>query len=182
MAAQPKRSASLFLRPCSLLPTRWSSNTYSIAAPAHDRSWHYLATPPCPRSRRSWRVSGPSFFNSILPAAALGARIVTAWLEARRGFDRPLRELHAGPVTAWRLAFRRIPAWRDSWLPSLLTVPAIVLANVAFSALGNGAATRAGTVVVFLWIGVISVPLMQKGDRSEPEHRRGRATQAATSY
>jgi hypothetical protein len=76
-------------------------------------------------------------------------------------------------------AFRRIPAWRDSWLPSLLTVPAIVLANVAFSALGNGAATRGGTVVVFLWNAFISVRLLQKGDRSEPKHTRRRATQTA---
>ena len=42
-------------------------------------------------------------------------------------------------------AFRRIPTWRDAWLPSLLTVPAIVLANVVFSAVGDGAATRAGS-------------------------------------
>jgi hypothetical protein len=62
------------------------------------------------------------------------------------------------------LAFRRIPAWRDSWLPSLLTVPAIVLANVVFSAVGNGASTRAGTVVAFLWIAFVSVRLLQKGD------------------
>ena len=56
-------------------------------------------------------------------------------------------------------AFRRIPAWRDSWLPSLLTVPAIVLANAVFSAIGNGAATRSGTVVAFLWIAFVSVRL-----------------------
>jgi len=63
-------------------------------------------------------------------------------------------------------AFRRIPAWRNSWLPSLFTVPAIVLANVVFSAVGNGAATRAGTVVAFPWIAFISVRLLQNGDRS----------------
>ena len=62
-------------------------------------------------------------------------------------------------------AFRRIPAWRDSWLPSLITVPAIVVANIVFSAVGNGAATRAGTVVAFLWIAFVSVRLLQKGDR-----------------
>jgi hypothetical protein len=62
-------------------------------------------------------------------------------------------------------AFRRIPAWRDSWLPSLITVPAIVLANIVFSAVGNGAARRAGTVVAFLWIAFVSVRLLQKGDR-----------------
>jgi hypothetical protein len=61
------------------------------------------------------------------------------------------------------LAFRRIPAWRDSWLLSLITVPAIIFANIVFSAVGNGAATRAGTVVAFLWIAFVSVRLLQKG-------------------
>ena len=60
-------------------------------------------------------------------------------------------------------AFRRNPAWRDSWIPSLLTVPAVVVANIAFSAVGNGAATRAGTVVIFVWIAFVSVRLLQKG-------------------
>ena len=75
-------------------------------------------------------------------------------------------------------AFRRIPAWRSSWLPSLLTVPAIVLANVVFSAVGNGAATRAGTVVAFLWIAFVSVRLLQIGDRSAAT-RRSSAGRAA---
>jgi hypothetical protein len=70
----------------------------------------------------------------------------------------------AAPVIL-AFAFRRIPAWRDSWLPSLLTVPAILLANIVFSAVGNGAATRAGTVVAFLWTAFVSVRLLQKGDR-----------------
>ena len=65
-------------------------------------------------------------------------------------------------------AFRRIPAWRDSWLPSLITVPAIIVSNIIFSAVGNGAATRAGTVVVFLWIAFVSVRLIQKGDDPAP--------------
>jgi hypothetical protein len=62
-------------------------------------------------------------------------------------------------------AFRHIPAWRDSWLPSLFTVPAIVLAGIGFSALGNGASARAGSVVIFLWIAFVTVRLLQKGDR-----------------
>jgi Protein of unknown function (DUF998) len=41
-------------------------------------------------------------------------------------------------------AFRRNPAWRDSWIPSLLTVPAVFAANAAFSTVGDGAATRGG--------------------------------------
>ncbi len=44
-------------------------------------------------------------------------------------------------------------------------MPAIILANIVFSAVGNGAATRAGTVVAFLWIAFVSVRLLQKRDR-----------------
>lgn len=61
-------------------------------------------------------------------------------------------------------AFRRIPAWRDSWLPTLLVVPAIIAANVAFSAIGDGAATRAGTVVGFAWFAFVAVRLIQKAN------------------
>ena len=61
-------------------------------------------------------------------------------------------------------AFRRNPAWRDSWIPSLLTVPAVFAANAVFSAVGDGAATRAGTVVIFAWIAFVSVRLLQKGE------------------
>ncbi len=60
-------------------------------------------------------------------------------------------------------AFRRNPAWRDSWIPSLLAVPAVIAANAAFSTVGDGAATRAGTVVIFVWIAFVSVRLLQKG-------------------
>lgn len=60
------------------------------------------------------------------------------------------------------LAFRRIPGWRDSWLPTIATVPAVVVANVAFSPVGDGAATRAGTVVVFLAIAFIGFRLIGK--------------------
>ena len=66
-------------------------------------------------------------------------------------------------------AFRRIPRWRDSWLPSLLAIPAVIVANVAFGTLGEGAATRAGTVVAFLWIAFVSVRLLQKGNRARTE-------------
>lgn len=65
------------------------------------------------------------------------------------------------------LAFRRIPSWRDSWLPSLATIPAIIAANAVFSTIGDGAATRAGTVVAFLWIAFLGARLLQKGERSE---------------
>jgi hypothetical protein len=63
-------------------------------------------------------------------------------------------------------AFRRNPSWRDAWIPTLVTIPAVILANVVFSAIGDGAATRAGTVVVFLWIAFVGLLLLRKS--SEP--------------
>jgi hypothetical protein len=46
------------------------------------------------------------------------------------------------PFVLRRLGVRR-------WQPMLAAVPLVLAANVAFSLLGDGAATRAGTVVVF---------------------------------
>ena len=39
-------------------------------------------------------------------------------------------------------------------MPSLATVPLVIVANVAW---GDGAATRAGTVVVSAWLAFVSV-------------------------
>jgi uncharacterized protein DUF998 len=61
--------------------------------------------------------------------------------------------------------FRRIPPWRDSWLPTLAVIPALFVANVLFSFLGDGAAVRAGTVVILLWVAFLGVRLLQKGER-----------------
>jgi hypothetical protein len=60
-------------------------------------------------------------------------------------------------------AFRRVPGWRDAWLPTLATVPALIAANVIFSAWGDGAATRAGTAVGFAWMAYIAVHML-RGD------------------
>jgi hypothetical protein len=63
------------------------------------------------------------------------------------------------------LAFRRNPDWRGAWLPSLLALPAIIAANVAFSAVGDGPATRAGTVVAFVWIAFVGEWLLRESSR-----------------
>lgn len=60
-------------------------------------------------------------------------------------------------------AFRRIPGWHDAWLPTLAVVPALIVANVIFSAWGDGAATRAGTAVGFAWMAYIAIHLL-RGD------------------
>src|SRR5262249_39991056 len=58
-------------------------------------------------------------------------------------------------------AFRRIPAWRGAWLPSLLVLPAGIVCGVLFSVLGDGASQRAGNLTVFAWFAFLGVRLMR---------------------
>jgi hypothetical protein len=62
------------------------------------------------------------------------------------------------------LAFRRNRRWRDSWIPTLAAVPALIVASVLFSLVGDGAATRAGAVTWFLWLGFVAWRLLQKAE------------------
>jgi hypothetical protein len=48
------------------------------------------------------------------------------------------------------------------WQPLLAAVPLLLAANIAFSLLGVGAATRAGTVVVFLTLAYAGLQLQQQ--------------------
>jgi uncharacterized protein DUF998 len=58
-------------------------------------------------------------------------------------------------------AFRRLPAWRPLWLPTLLTLPASLVAAVLFSIIGDGASTRASTIVWVLWLGLVAFWLLR---------------------
>jgi Protein of unknown function (DUF998) len=69
--------------------------------------------------------------------------------------------LLAFPLLA--LACRRIPEWRGAWLPTIATIPAVIVASVAFSAIGNGAGARAASVVGFLAIAFLGFRLIQAG-------------------
>lgn len=51
-------------------------------------------------------------------------------------------------LVALSLAFRRTDALRSGWVPVIAAIPGLFVANIAFSVLGAGGATRAGTVVV----------------------------------
>jgi len=62
------------------------------------------------------------------------------------------------------LAFRRIPAWRGSWLPVIAAIPAVFVANIVFSALGPGAATRAGTVVVLAVVAFVGYQVVRHAE------------------
>ena len=51
-------------------------------------------------------------------------------------------------------AFRRLPPWRDLWLPTLLVAPVVVAVSIPFSLIGDGAAIRAASITWFLWLGL----------------------------
>jgi hypothetical protein len=46
-----------------------------------------------------------------------------------------------------------------AWLPTLLAVPAVIAANVLFSLVADGAATRAACVTGFIWLGILAFRL-----------------------
>jgi hypothetical membrane protein len=56
--------------------------------------------------------------------------------------------------------FRRVSRWRNWSLPVLGVLPGVIAANVAFSAIGVGAAVRAGTVVLFLGFAALGLRLV----------------------
>lgn len=58
-------------------------------------------------------------------------------------------------------AFRRLPEWRGLWLPTLLFVPVVIAAGVLVSILGNGASTRATSVMYVLWLALIAFRLFR---------------------
>ena len=132
-----------------------------------------------------WRALGSGWFArlGVLGLAVLG---VTRFLEGFLRLD--CRSMDAGcenaswqadahriesgiasalfflvpPVLAF--AFRRLPEWRDLWLPTLLTVPVVVAVSVLFSGIGNGAAVRAASITWFLWLGLLAWRLMRLPD------------------
>jgi hypothetical protein len=61
-------------------------------------------------------------------------------------------------------AFRRLPQWRDLWLPTLLVVPVVVAVSIPFSLIGDGAAVRAASITWFLWLGLLAWRLLRLAD------------------
>jgi Protein of unknown function (DUF998) len=58
-------------------------------------------------------------------------------------------------------AFRRIPEWRNAWLPTLAAIPASIVSGVLFSMLGDGAGVRATTMTWFVWLAFLAVRLVR---------------------
>jgi Protein of unknown function (DUF998) len=72
------------------------------------------------------------------------------------------------PVLA--IAFRRLPEWRDLWLPTLLAVALVIATGILFGAVGEGAATRTASIVWFLWLALVAFRLLRiasSGSRAE---------------
>jgi Protein of unknown function (DUF998) len=63
---------------------------------------------------------------------------------------------------------RRITDRRAHWLPMLAALPALFAANVAFSLLGDGAATRAGTVAAFAALAFLGYRLFSEPLTAKP--------------
>lgn len=64
-------------------------------------------------------------------------------------------------------AFRRNPHWRGAWLPTVLAVPVAFAVSIPFSALGDGAATRATTWTWFVWLAFVGVLLLRDASSAE---------------
>jgi hypothetical protein len=132
-----------------------------------------------------WRALGPGWLArlGVLGLALLG---VTRFLEGFlrldcRGMDESCENtswqadghgIESGiaaalfflipPVLAF--AFRRLPQWRDLWVPTLLAVPAVIAASVLLSVIGDGAAVRAASITWFLWLGLLAWRLLRIAD------------------
>jgi hypothetical protein len=132
-----------------------------------------------------WRALGPGWLArlGVLGMALLGAtRFLEGFLQLDcRGMDEGCENMSwqadghriesgiasalffvVPPVLAF--AFRRLPQWRDLWLPTLLAVPIVVLASILFSVIGDGAAVRAASVTWFLWLALIAWRLLRVAD------------------
>lgn len=98
----------------------------------------------------SWQAEGHRWVSRVTGASLLIAPIVLA------------------------IAFRRLPRWRDTWIPTAAAVPFFFAASVVFSLLGDGASVRAGAVAWFLWLAFIAFRLLRKSEEGvvnvAPQH------------
>jgi hypothetical protein len=95
----------------------------------------------------------------------------TSWQSEAHGIESGIASalfILVPPVLAF--AFRRLPEWRDLWLPTLLAVPVVVAMSIPFSLMGDGAAGRAGSITWFLWLGLLTWRLLSlaNGHRVAP--------------
>jgi Protein of unknown function (DUF998) len=96
----------------------------------------------------SWHSSAHKMNNRFTVAATIAAPLILAF------------------------AFRRIPAWRGAWLPTLAAIPVGIVCGVLFSVLGNGAAVRATTATWFVWLAFLAVWSMRTANARHGSCRR----------
>ena len=76
---------------------------------------------------------------------------------------------HSSSPLVLGLAFRRLPAWRGVWLPTVLAVRRGLATSALVSALGSGAATRAGSFAWFLWVALVALYADAPARRRAPD-------------
>ena len=92
----------------------------------------------------------------------------TSWHSSAHGKESVVTVtcLYLAPVVL-AFAFRRLLVWHGIWLPTLLATPLVLAVSAAFSILGPGAASRAGSITWFLWLGFVALHGLRlaRGDR-----------------
>lgn len=79
-------------------------------------------------------------------------------------------------IVVLALALRRASGLRTWSLMFLGVLPGVIAANVAFSAIGAGAAVRAGTIVVFLGFAALGLMLVAATGSANSPHSPGRGS------
>ena len=59
------------------------------------------------------------------------------------------------------LAFRQRREWHALWIPTVAVVPAVILVSGFAASSGNGAASRAGAIVWFIWLALAAAWLFR---------------------
>jgi hypothetical protein len=65
-------------------------------------------------------------------------------------------------------AFQRVPEWHKHWRAMAITLPALFIASALFSSLGDGAATRAGSVVLSIAFAFVGYRLLRSTNARVP--------------
>lgn len=94
----------------------------------------------------------------------------TSWYSDGHRFTTALSGIFIfGSPLVLAFAFRRLPRWRNAWLPTLAAIPAFFLASILFSLIGDGASNRAGALTWFVWLAFVAFQLLKKTEEQDPE-------------
>ncbi len=139
-----------------------------------------LAGPTVPQQRSTARErlhEGMVTRTYVRAREAVGAWRAdnTSWYSDGHRFTTALSGIFIfGSPLVLAFAFRRLPSWRNAWLPTLAAIPAFFLASILFSLIGDGASNRAGALTWFVWLAFVAFQLLKKTEEQEPELLAGR--------